>query len=167
MSNKTPPKPEEKTESAPKQRSVGRLIFAFGLVIIGAYLLVNGVVNITDNKRSLITPAGKRLQAEVADTPGLFTKGLSGRDGLDADKVMLFEFNETSQHHCMWMKDMKFNIDIVWLDEDKKVVDAVHDVSPETYPASFCPKDAARYVIELKSGEAANNKLEIGKQVRF
>jgi uncharacterized membrane protein (UPF0127 family) len=65
------------------------------------------------------------------------------------------------------MKDMKFALDMIWLDESKKVVTVKANVTPDTYPGSFCPDGPAQFVIEVPAGTAAGYKFEPGSQVRF
>ncbi len=91
-------------------------------------------------------------------------KGLGSRVELASGRGMLFIFDDRGEH-CFWMKDMKFPIDIVWLDETKTIIAKEVNVSPETYPRSFCPGQPSKYVIEVKSGVASN--WEIGAAVPF
>jgi len=88
-------------------------------------------------------------------------KGLSGKDGINYTDAMVFVFNESSQH-CFWMKDMKFNIDIMWFDQNKKLVYVKKDVSPSTYPQSFCPDVPTMYVAEVTAGVTDNNQIKNG-----
>jgi uncharacterized membrane protein (UPF0127 family) len=87
----------------------------------------------------------------VADTKEERVKGLSGRTGLDARQGMLFVFPDNDQH-SIWMKDMKFPIDIIWISENLRIVDIKRDASPESYPESFTNVWPARYVLELSAG---------------
>lgn len=87
----------------------------------------------------------------VADTKEERSKGLSGRAGLDARQGMLFVFPENDQHG-IWMKDMKFPIDIIWISENLRIVDIKRDASPDSYPESFTNVRPARYVLELSAG---------------
>ena len=166
MSNKTLPRPENETKSAPK-RSTPRLFFAVSLLVIGGYLLVNGVLNLTDGKSLLIMPNGQRLKAEIADDQTEREKGLSGREDLADNSAMLFKFETESKDHCFWMKDTKFSLDMIWLDANKKVVTIKNNVAPETYPNSFCPGQPAQYVIEIPAGKSDMYGLKQSAQVRF
>lgn len=166
MSNKTSKNQEEETASA-RKRSPARLGLAVILLLLGGYLLVSGIRNITDDKSVLVMPNGQRLSAEIPDDQTERQQGLSGRDNLAENGAMLFKFEQTSDSICFWMKDMKFSIDMVWLDEFKKVVTVKTNVSPDTYPTSFCPDSPAQFVIEVPAGAAAGYKLEPGAQVRF
>jgi uncharacterized protein len=103
--------------------------------------------------------AGSRFSAEIADTPMARERGLSGRDSLAQNKAMLFIFDGVSTH-CFWMSDMKFSIDIVWLNEQNQVTSIEKNVSPETYPKNFCHDGHA--VIEFAAGTADRLRLQPG-----
>ena len=79
------------------------------------------------------------------------------------DEGLLFVFNGEAQR-CMWMQDMHFSIDMIWLDKDKTITNVEHSVSPETYPSSFCGGPAA-YVIEVNDGVAAEAHLRAGTKL--
>lgn len=98
---------------------------------------------------------------EVADTGAKRTLGLSGRDPLPATDALLFVF-DTYDTHCFWMKDMKFAIDILWFDADKKLVYEKRNVTPDTYPTSFCPDVPVQYVVEVTAGVAEKNQIKLG-----
>jgi uncharacterized membrane protein (UPF0127 family) len=103
---------------------------------------------------------------EVADTPAERMQGLSNRPKLADGTGMLFVFDRPSVQ-CFWMKDMRFNLDIIWVDADKKVVYIEPNVSPSTYPHSFCPNVPAQYVVEVNAGVAQQLRLEAGDTISF
>lgn len=107
------------------------------------------------------------FSAQVAKTDEQRTKGLSGKPSLANDEAILFVY-DTDGKWPVWMKEMRFPIDIVWLDKDKKVVHIVKNAPPESYPyESFAPMENARYVVELAAGTVAKKAIEIGGQARF
>lgn len=128
------------------------------LIFFGLLAVISGASSLLDNESRLFAPKGA-ITVEVVESPEDRTKGLSGRQNLADNRGMLFVFEESSQEHCIWMKDMQFSIDIVWLNEKKEVVYLRDNVSPETYPEAFCPDSPAKYVLELPAGKA--EKLEI------
>ena len=80
---------------------------------------------------------------------------------------MLFIFDHVSRQG-MWMIEMKFPLDIVWLDEQMTVV----HISPSCPPcesAAKCPTYSSRYrvkyAIEMTAGQAAANGFVVGKQL--
>lgn len=88
---------------------------------------------------------------DIANDPMRRTLGLGRREPGDPHKGMLFIF-PTAAKHGFWMKDMKFAIDIIWLDEQRQVVDITYNVAPDTYPQVFEPEQDAKYVIEVPTG---------------
>ena len=94
-------------------------------------------------------------------------KGLSGTRELRSDQAMLLVFDRDDKW-SIWMKDMNYPLDIVWLDKDKKVVYIVKNAPPESYPyEKFVPKQEARYVLELPAGTTSKKAITIGAQAQF
>lgn len=92
--------------------------------------------------------------------------GLSGRDSLLPNQGMLFFFNSIGDH-LIWMKDMKFSIDIVWIDENYEIVHVEKNISPETYPEVFGPDAPSLYVLELPAGFSDTHGVTVGDKVEF
>ena len=93
-------------------------------------------------------------------------KGLSGLKSLSNDKAMLFVFDEIGDYG-IWMKDMKFPLDIMWLNEQKEIIHLEQDISPDTFPKVYYPKEKSVYVLETNAGFAKNNNLTVGKVLDF
>jgi len=107
-----------------------------------------------------------KLKILLANTEEARTLGLSGKDSIDPDQGMLFMFGENG-YHGIWMKDMNFPIDIIWLDSKFQVVDFLAEVSPDSYPNIFKPKNVAKYVLEVNSGFIKANGIKIADQATF
>lgn len=109
--------------------------------------------------------------AEVARDPATRALGLSGRDSLSEYGGMLFLF-ETPGLPAIWMKDMKFPIDIVWLRKNS-VVDVEENVPPPIGGMSdvllpvYKPDTQADMVLEIPAGFAAKNRIVIGSRARI
>ena len=106
----------------------------------------------------------KLIPVELADSPLERTQGLSGRERLEEGTGLLFIF-ETSGNYGFWMKDMNFPIDIIWIDENWRVVSVAREVKPETYPMVIYPDGPSKYVLELNSGEALRLGIDTGLEV--
>ena len=106
-------------------------------------------------------------QLETVTTPEAMVKGLGGRTRLAKDAGMLFAYDQSAPNRCFWMKDMRFPIDIVWLDSYKRAIHIEHSLSPKTYPKEFCAPQASQYVIELNAGEAKRANINIGQPLKF
>ena len=100
--------------------------------------------------------SGKTFFADIADTEASLQLGLSNRQNLPSNHVMLFVF-QTPSNWGIWMKDMHFPLDIFWLNATGTVVYLQQNVSPNTYPTIFAPPPStpAAYVIEANAGTAA------------
>ena len=117
-----------------------------------------------EGKIALVRIAGITLRAEVADTEALREQGLSGTNTLADGTAMLFVF-QTDGAWGFWMKDMKYPLDIVWVNRNDEVVTIARDVDPSTYPEAFYPSAPARYALELPAGWAAAHSLADGSKI--
>jgi len=109
---------------------------------------------------------GREFLLEVADTPKSRERGLSIREPLCANCGMLFVFDHPGTY-SIWMKNMFFPIDVLWLDENKKVIHIVDNMSPESFPQTFTSESPARYILEIQSGARRDLELEIGSEIEF
>lgn len=101
------------------------------------------------------------LNVSIANTEVLQDKGLSGRASLSKDTGMLFVFATTSKYG-FWMKDMNFDLDIVWIDKDQKVIGIEKNASKNSYPKVFYPSSDIKFVLEVPSGYTSENNINIG-----
>ncbi len=107
---------------------------------------------------------GHKFNIEVARTTEERARGLGGRDSLPPENGMLFVFEKAGKH-CFWMLDTRISLDMLWFDENDKLIHIERQVSPDSYPQQFCPPGNARNVLELKSGMADFIKAENGNQL--
>jgi hypothetical protein len=128
----------------------------------GLYVLNREVTT----RACVITLGDECVKFERVETREEHLKGLSGRESMPKTAGMLFVFEE-DDYYCMWMKDMNFALDMVWLDESSRIIDIERNVHPETYPEGFCPGEPARYVIELNAGIVAEAGLGIDQQLNL
>jgi uncharacterized membrane protein (UPF0127 family) len=104
--------------------------------------------------------------ADVAATEAARAKGLSGRASLGKNEGLLF-IHPMSGQHSYWMKDMRFPIDIIWVDAERRIVGISPNISPDTYPESFAPKTPVLYVLEVPAGFALAHNIVIGSSIAF
>lgn len=102
----------------------------------------------------------------LADSDNERKRGLSGRSGISEGEGLLFVFKEPTIP-SFWMKDMNFPIDIVWIDENKKIVDITEDFSIDSYPQTKSPVSKISYALEVRSGFAKDHHCIIGSAVEF
>ena len=119
--------------------------------------------------KARIVVNGFEILADVAITAEDQIKGLSIRDQMNENEGMLFAYDEPSRQ-SFWMKDMKFPIDIIWLNETGSVVHVEENLRP-CVPSldcpSFSPNENAQYVLETVAGFAQKHHLMIGTDIDF
>jgi len=112
---------------------------------------------------------GKRLHVLVAKSPRHQYRGLGRRDTLSPYDGMLFVFPITHRVGIV-MRDMRFPLDIVWLDKGE-VVDIAPSVPlepglDESELTVYRPRLPANAVLELPAGWAEAHGLKIGDRLR-
>jgi len=104
---------------------------------------------------------------EIVVSDAAVKQGLSGRPSLPTGYGMLFVFGSVSRQG-MWMIEMKFPLDIVWLDENLTVVHITKECPPCPDPSN-CPSYSSvyrvKYAIEMTAGEADSCGFSVGKQL--
>jgi uncharacterized membrane protein (UPF0127 family) len=117
---------------------------------------------------TLKLPSGRILQAEVMVEDQDRQMGLMFRPSLPEDRGMLFVFDQ-AEFHGIWMKNCKFAIDIVWLDDRRQVVHVAEKVPPCTADPCpvYSPLRRASYVIEMNAGQARREKVAVGATIDF
>jgi len=111
-----------------------------------------------------ITVGSAHIVVEVADTESAREQGLSGRLNLPEGSGMLFVFDGDGAWG-IWMKGMRFSIDIVFADSAGTITSIVASVSPDSYPQTFYPTAPARYVLELQAGFTAAHDIVVGSKI--
>lgn len=104
------------------------------------------------------------IRGEVAATPKQQIQGLSDRNFLATSTGMFFVF-DYSARWGIWMKDMRFPIDVLWITDDLKVGDIVENMLPSSYPNDYLPKTLVRYVLEVPAGTVKNYGIVVGQDV--
>jgi len=116
--------------------------------------------------------AGDRVMSvEVASTEAQSERGLGYRDALAEDAGMIFDLHGT-QVPVFWMKGMRFPLDLVWIDDAKRVVDVTRDVQAQPGAKDdelrrYSPGVPARYTLEVNAGAAERLGLAPGAQLAF
>ena len=113
---------------------------------------------------SYVSVGSTTISVEVADSPEERTQGLSGRARLPEGHGLLFIFQREGKWG-IWMKDMKFPIDIIWMSREGNIITIARDVAPQTYPNAFYPAQPALYVLEVPAGFSDKNGIAEGMVV--
>ena len=104
------------------------------------------------------------LQVMIADTEPRRVRGLMFEDQLPYDQGMIFVFEESGLY-SLWMLNMQFSLDMIWFDQDGKVVHIEKNVPPcktaleITTCQSIIPDAEAVYILEATSGFVDKNNI--------
>jgi uncharacterized protein len=152
------------------------ILFSIALcvLVIGAALEMPRIVEERSDKLSEQTPmrtnlieiGGISVRVVIAETASQRTAGLSIYDGLGEREGMLFMFPK-QDYHGIWMKNMKFPIDVIWINDAYQIVHIVTDMEPESYPEVFTPKLKAKYVLEVPAGFVERFSISESSYVAF
>jgi hypothetical protein len=112
------------------------------------------------------------ITAEVADTETKRVKGLSGKTFIPENQGMLFIFDQKPVFPSIWMKDMLFPIDIIWITDSKiaKIdsnVPAPAKETPDDRLRLYYPNKPIDYVLEVNGGFTQKNNLKVGDSATF
>jgi uncharacterized protein len=133
--------------------------------------LLKGVPSTPNSKytQAIVTANGFDIRADLAITGDQHIKGLSIKDHLRENQGMLFMF-DTPGKYDFWMKDMKFPLDIIWLDNNRTVVHIEHDLVP-CHSDFQCPTYSSQkdslYVLETVAGFSQKHRVNIGTRIDF
>jgi uncharacterized protein len=126
-----------------------------------------------DHQLQPIQVGKSQLQVEVVSQPASLAAGLSNRDQIGSDG-MLFILGKR-QIAQFWMKEMKFDLDLIWIDQGK-VVGVVEQVphpqpsqqlaNPNSFPI-YSSQQPVEMVLELKSGDVQRYQIQVGDQVKI
>jgi len=154
------------------------------LIPIGIAAVIIGVVGMlsipkdvkleqAEFPRGLVKIDGVTLQVQIADTKPLQTRGLMFQEKMPYDQGMLFVF-EGEDVRSMWMLNMQFALDVIWIDEAGNVVHIEKDTQPcksalETMGCTFTNGNErkAKYVLEVTAGFVDEFNISEGSKLEI
>lgn len=116
-------------------------------------------------------PNGHVILAEALRHPTDMMRHMMFRESLAEDRGMLLTHGQMG-NYSYWMYQVKVPLDIVWMDQSKRIVEIVTDVPPcPSKSARECPvfggKEKAIFVLQLAAGTVKKQKLELGQTLSF
>ncbi len=153
--------------------SLNKLFIIFGVILVIfagiIFFQFNSNASKSNAPKSTVKINNRTFNVEVMDTPEKQQQGLSGRKSIPQDQGMLFVFNEKAYHY-FWMKNMKFPIDIIFI-EDDKIVSIVKSAQPpksgEENPPLYKSGGPVNRVLEINSGLTEKYKIKTGDKVEI
>ncbi len=110
---------------------------------------------------------GTTFIVDVAVTPKEKEVGLGNRNALEVNHGMLFVYNEKARYP-FWMRNMKFPIDILWID-DRAIVDITKNVPLSDKPLNelpiYHPAVPVDKVLEVNAGLVDEYTITVGDKI--
>lgn len=112
---------------------------------------------------------GHRFDIEIAADDASRERGLMFRESMPADHGMLFLF-ERPAAQTFWMKNTHIPLDILYFDQNYKLVSVQQRVPPCHSTGNDCPvypsTGPAQYVLELNAGIADKLGIKEGDELK-
>ena len=113
-----------------------------------------------DNGKNLI-----KINAEIADDNEERTRGLMFRKILDENSGMLFVFDD-EDFQTFWMKNTLIPLDIIFIDNNFRIVDIKNAAPCEKDPCSLYQSSMpAKYVLEVNSRFSDKNNIRVQNMI--
>jgi uncharacterized membrane protein (UPF0127 family) len=113
------------------------------------------------------------LEVQIADTDPRRVRGLMFQAQLPFDEGMLFVFDDANER-AIWMLNMQFPLDVIWIDDNSKVVFIEKNVPPcktaletVTCPSYNGGSRDAKYVLEVTAGFVDEFKITTGSTLEI
>lgn len=146
--------------NCPKPKNIRRRAIIFMTVLVLSF--VAGYVLMSGPKTAEISIGDCRLSVEIADTPDLLEKGLSGRKQLAQGEGMLFVF-DFQRRVSFWMKDTSIPLSIAFISADGRITQ-IEQMAPFD-PQPVASRASVKYVLEVNQGFFQKNGIEVGMQI--
>lgn len=151
-----------------------RILILFGILVLiivifvfsRAYLLTHSF-SFPSLAGQTVTIDGHTFHVSVAKTEQEKEAGLSERQALSADEGMLFTFG-TPDYYRFWMRNMKFPIDIIYIQANKIVTIHANVQPPQTGKDTlpiYTSSQPANIVLEINAGLSQKYNFQNGDTV--
>ena len=107
----------------------------------------------------------EKLTIEIADNDAETTQGLMFRRSMPDSCGMIFVMKE-NEPHSFWMKNTYIPLDIIFLDESKKIVTIQANTTPFS-EAEVPSYEKAKFILEVNAGYCKRKGIEKGDVVKW
>ncbi|MBI4096721.1 MAG: DUF192 domain-containing protein [Candidatus Levybacteria bacterium] len=144
-----------------------KVLLAFALLLI----LTFGMVFAQNKLKTKPTAAinNRIFELDIADSQKEREVGLSETESLSENQGMIFIFDKPG-YYSFWMKNMKFPIDIIYINKDT-IVTIKNNVKPpkdnKESPIIYAPTALADRVLEIQAGLSEKYNFKNGDKVQY
>jgi uncharacterized membrane protein (UPF0127 family) len=149
------------------------IIFGLSLLLIAIALFIYAQNNNLENNPNIISEVcfeNKCFNVEIVDTSKEREIGLMNREDLAMNNGMLFVFKKEGIYN-FWMKNTLIFLDIIWIDENNKIIFIKENAKPcktnDDKCELFTPNKKAKYVLEINGGIIEEIGIEVDNEVEF
>ena len=138
--------------------------FVLGLSVVIFIIILAITFALQNNKSTQVSIKGQNFNVELAQTSTEKQIGLSKNESLAENEGMLFLFDE-ADYYSFWMRDMKFPIDIIFINGNKVTTIISNALPPSETNGSlttFQPKEKSDKVLEVNAGIAQKYNIQEG-----
>jgi uncharacterized membrane protein (UPF0127 family) len=107
----------------------------------------------------------RKVEVEIARSSYELAKGLMDRTTLPHNQGMLFIFEEMAPR-SFWMRNTRISLDIIYVDDKKKVVSIQKNAIPQS-DESLPSSGPAQYVVEVNAGFCDTYNIQPGDSLTF
>lgn len=94
------------------------------------------------------------------------SRGLMDVSSMEDNQGMLFIFPD-NDYRTFWMKDTLIPLDMIFINQEKKVVNIESNTIPMREDIYYPSKHPSMYVLEVNAGVANANSITIGSRLNF
>jgi uncharacterized membrane protein (UPF0127 family) len=138
------------------------------IILLGAVFFSKKINDFRKNNNGIgeIKLGQENFSIEIANTQEKIEKGLSDRENFCEKCAMLFIFKD-SRKQTFWMKNMKFDLDIIWI-RGGEIVGISSNVSHENGENEVISSPGnIDKVIEIRAGMSEKLNLKIGDIIKI
>lgn len=147
--------------------------YKFTIFLLLVVILLFGLAyySFFNYQKTTVDINGVVFKTELVKNSKELERGLSGREAIADNQAMLFILPDKNSR-VFWMKDMNFNIDLLWIDGDKiiayeKNMLAPDKNTPDSQLLKYKSPQAVDKVLEIKAGLIDLLGIKIGDTIKF
>ncbi|MBU3966463.1 MAG: DUF192 domain-containing protein [Euryarchaeota archaeon] len=146
-------------------KNIKKIVIIFALLLMA---LIFFIISPQKKSNNTVCFEGSCIDVELAITPKEIKIGLMDRTSLPENMGMLFIFDEGGIHK-LWMKNTLIPLDMIWLDENGKIIYIEKNAQPCYVPVcpAFGPEFSSRYELEVNGGYTERYKINVGDKARI
>jgi len=124
------------------------------------------IVSACVSSQQYVDAGGTRIQVEIANEPGEWSKGLMYRESMPQDSGMLFVFPDEAPR-SFWMKNTLIPLDMIFIDSSGIITSISRNVLPCKTLVCESYYGTGKYVLEVNGGFSDASGLKEGDKLRL